>query len=350
MQLRPNYVPKEKSKVNYKIVVPFVVVAAVLFYFALERILPDKVVDSGYTICNLSGRESAKMIEKREYNDRIVMRDYAQYGESLALFNEDYALGSRDAFSGKTIFLNNLCHGDERAYMMDVELDRKLPLEDLDDGFYELEILDGLDRFFLYSEELIDDSFYTINRRGYVKKVELLANKDMFKQDNQSIDNFNYVYLNVSTIETPEDTYDLVIDPAKLDEFWEGYVDYGYGVDGVTESDYTYNIAIKLQEKLEARNMKVKVLRDNQTPKNLGDEGGRLEEAYASGAKYYVSLAFPSSGSVNDFGSTIIYSSYASSSLASDISQSLTTNTELQSSVWSGDDDIAGVYPSGRVD
>ncbi|CAM3560061.1 N-acetylmuramoyl-L-alanine amidase [Erysipelothrix urinaevulpis] len=347
MEFKPNYIPKNKRKVNYKIVVPFVVLAAVLFYFGIQKFMPKLDEDRSYAICNLNSNDSRNLIKSREYSADILMKDYGVYGESLGLYHEEVKAGVSDEFSGKTFFLNNLCHEDERAYMMDVSLDRKLPIAELDDGFYELEVLDGLDRFFLMSEEKVDETFYGINRNGFRKQVNVIADKSIFYENDESIHDKNYVYLEVKTVENKE-MVDVVIDPARLNELWEGYIDYGSSRDGVSESEITYRIAEKLQKELEATGLRTEVLREKDEPRDFLGTNGRAQEAYDLKAKYYINLAFPSSGATHDQGVTVIYSSYSSNKLASDVMNHLRKGSSVVPSTWTGSNDIDGVYPTYR--
>ncbi len=347
MQFKPSYIPKNKRKVNYKIVVPFIVVLALGFYVLLDKFVPDIKEDKTYLICNLNANESNNLIKERKYKDTIKMSDYAVYGEFLGLYNESIELGNKDMFSGKTFFLNNICHNDERAYMMDVALDRKLPLNDLDDGFYELEVLDGLDRFHLLSDEIRNETFYTVNRNGYRKQVKILANNALFKENDEKILKENIVYLEVKTVEADKNV-DVVLDPARFNELWPGFIDYGSSRDGQSEAEITYRIASKIKKELDSKNIRTEILRDDKNAKDFSGSDGRLADAYKSGAKYYFNIAFPDSGSSNDKGVTVIYSSYSSNKLASDIMTSLKDKTSIQSSNWTGINDIDGVYPTYR--
>ncbi len=73
MQFKPSYIPKNKRKVNYKIVVPFIVVLALGFYVLLDKFVPDIKEDKTYLICNLNANESNNLIKERKYKDTMYM-------------------------------------------------------------------------------------------------------------------------------------------------------------------------------------------------------------------------------------------------------------------------------------
>ncbi len=350
---KPNYVPKRREKVNYWRVVPFIVLLSFLTYFLLERYLfTDQNTEvPTYSICNLSENETRSLLKKREYPQTKIMKDYGLYGESLGLYAEAYNVLENDFFTGKTFFLTNLCHDEEAAYMMDQELDRKLPLTELENGFYELEVLDGLERYHLESEKTIKESFYTVSRSGYVKKATLHANKNLFKdEEGESLQPKNIVYLEIEEVARPEDHYDIALDPARLVELWEGFVDYGSNRDHLVEANAMYDFAEDVKSGLEDYGLKVGIVRSKDEPKDVNDEKGRIARAYQMKAKYYFHFAFPSSNFEHDQGVTVLYSSHSSNYPSTVMMKTLKENTSIQASHWTGPDDIDGVYPSSLDD
>lgn len=68
----------------------------------------------------------------------------------------------------------------------------------------------------LVSHEKLHDSFYTVTRENTNKKIELIADQNLF--DNPDEEPFlqkNYVFVQVSTQPQPEDWIDVMIDPGR---------------------------------------------------------------------------------------------------------------------------------------
>lgn len=300
-----------------------------------------------YTICNLNESETRSIMAKRKYSKTLELKDYGVYGESLGLYAEDYNVLEHDFFTGKTFFLTNLCQDQEAAYMMDQDLDRKLPLIELENGFYEIEVLDGLERYYLESEEPIKESFYTVSRSGYVKKATLHADKKLFQDsDGKDFLSKNIVFLEIKEEARPEEHYDLALDPARLVELWEGFIDYGSNRGELVEAHAMYDLAEDVKKGLEDHGLKVALLREKDTPKDLNNEDGRIASAYKMNAKYYLNFAFPSSNFEHDQGATVLYSSHSSNYPATVMMKTLQEKTSIQASTWTGKDDIEGVYPT----
>lgn len=353
MTFKPNYIPKERKKANYKIVVPFIVILAVLTYIVLDRYMltSKENKNQSYMICNLTANDSAKLISKQKYEATMNLSDYGLYGESLGLYHETFNINKTDLFTGKTFFINNLCQDKEDAYMMDVDIDRKLPVFELENGFYELEVLEGLDRYHLTSEETINEVFLSTPYKGYQKKVTILANKALFKdKEDQLILNNNIVYIHVEEVKQKSTTTDIVIDPGRLTELWEGFIDYGSNRDNLVEAHEMYEMAELIKHELEAHGLNVEILRDKDEALPYNGKGGRIEKAYQSKAKYFLSLSFPSSNFSHDKGVTVLYSSHSSNNMATTVMKTLLEETSIQASSWTGRNDIQGVYPSSLDD
>ena len=349
MTFKPNYIPKERKKVNYKFVVPFIVFMVLIANFLVDRYLQTQKEESNrsYAICQLSPYESIKLIESEKYKETMTLGDFGLYGESLGLYEETFNLNTTDNFTGKTFFLKNLCKDTEDAYMMDVDLDRKLPIFELENGFYEIEVLEGLDRFFLRSDEKIDEVFYSVPHKGYQKKVRILANKSLFyNRDKEEILSDNIVYLEVSEEKANAKAVDIILDPNRLTELWEGYIDYGSTRGDVNEAMEMYDMALRIQKELESHGLNVQLTRTKDKPLDYNDSNGRFENAYQSGAKYFISLAFPDSNFAHDKGVTVMYSSHSSNYMATTIMKTLQEQTSIVASSWTGRNDISGVYPS----
>lgn len=84
--------------------------------------------------------------------------------------------------------------------MMEKNADGQIPLEDLDEGFYQVFILQDLKEKQLVSDKKLRDTFYTVTRENTNKKIELIADQNLF--DNPEEEPFlqkNYVFVQVST-------------------------------------------------------------------------------------------------------------------------------------------------------
>ncbi|CAM2797741.1 N-acetylmuramoyl-L-alanine amidase [Erysipelothrix tonsillarum] len=351
MDYRSNYVPKKRKKVNYKIVVPFILLIGLLCYAVYDLYKPiNPDTNTQFSICKTDFSQTQEMLESIEHLSPIDLKDYGIYGQTLGLYNKDYAVHEQDPFDGKTVFLNNLCKNEESVYMMNVDLDNKIPMEMLEDGFYQVKILEGLNQLSLRSEQKIDDVFYSVSKDGYSKKIRIIADMDLFNNEDKEVMNDNYVFLEVSSVETPKDKYDIVLDPVGLVEDANGIVDHGGEREGLIESDEMYRTAEAIQQKLEAKGLRVMIARDNDKPKSLNGSNGRLKTAYDVDAKYYIQLRLPNSPYAGDKGTTIMYSNFTSNKLATNIMKNLVNDTSLKPSIWSSGRSMAGVYHPEKIE
>lgn len=356
MDYRGNYVPKKHGKLGYRIVVPFLLLllAGCLMIYTFYK-PSQQEVDTSLNVCKMNHRETRSLITRlekersEEGTESLVFSDYGQYGETLGFYQNQYKPGTRDPFNGKTVFLNNVCSDEESTYLMGVDLDSKIPLEFLEDGFYEVELLSGLTRSRLVSEEKIDDTVYTISRNGRSKKIRIFANSALFDFEEHKILNENVLYLEVSSDDEHE-KYDIAIDPSGLTLYNDGVTNYGNQYNGVVEADEMYDVALKLKEKLEAKGLRVLVLRDNETPINVFGEDGRIAKGYEADAKYYIQLNLLYSGYKSDVGATMIYSNFSSNRIATSIMKALNEQTSLKASNYSSGHNIDGVYRTQLVD
>lgn len=351
MSYKGNYVPRSRRKLNYKTVVPFLLIVALgitALYLTTRKNEEDVV--TGFTLCNLTPQQSYDLVAEQAYSDVLTIHDYAQYGESLGLYRETYQLGQRDYLDGKTIFLKNLCTGTESVYMMNVSLDEKLPIQDLEKGFYIMEVLDGLNRYRLVSDTVMDETFSTISRNGYTQTARLLANSALFDTDHFPQLDHNFVFLDVDSKPTPDDQVDIVLDPYGMYYEWDGSPNPGATYQGLVEADEMYDAAESIKAQLEAYGLKVAIIRGEDEVMNVHGVDGRLQRAYNYEAKYYIQLRFMVSGFETDKGTTLIYSSYASNRLSTYIMKQLVSDTTLVPSTFTSASNIEGVYRSSRIE
>lgn len=326
-----------------------------LFYKTLNK--DQGIVDNGLAVCNMSQKETRKLIKGRETDRKenkgqsIVFSDYGQYGETLGFYQNPYQTGERDPFNGKTVFLYNMCTDEDSSYLMGVDLDMKIPLEYLEDGFYELELLNGLVRSRLTSENVIDDQVHTITRNGVSKTIRILSDKTLFDNDTEKILEENVLYLEVkSNQEKPKDVYDIVLDPSGLTLYEDGSVNYGSQFNGLVESKEMYDVALEVKALLEEKGLSVLIARDDKTAINVFGDKGRIAKGYDAQAKYYIQLNLLYSGYKSDKGATMLYSNFASNRLASSIMKSLNAKTSLLPSNFSSGNNMDGVYQTRMVE
>lgn len=350
------YIPK-KRKVNYKIVVPFVLVLLLALPYLISKFEPAvDPKDQTYTFCGFSTRESDEILEKSQKEasklETVEVRDYGIYGETLNIYHEKYAPGNIDLFSGNTIFLKNLCQTsveEKQPFLLSNKLDVGIDIMTLADGLYELEVLSDFKFKRLETESPIDDTFYSAKRGDVIKEIRILSDKDVFNK-NRTEDKVlkNYLYFEVTTTEDNDDI-DVVINPARMTTNDNGTIDYGHYYNDLEEATETYNMAVKIKKELEKHGVRIAILRDNETPSNNYSSNGRLKKAYDMNAKYMINLRFESSGSQMDHGVVALYSNFVSNRFAANVTKKLVDETSLTPSPYSEGSNATGVFETGMV-
>ncbi len=323
----------------------------VLCVFYLVQQVNDKVVAVSYPVCGLTQQEIVEKFEDVSYDQMYQIKDYHYYGETLNFYSEPYVLGEKDFFAGKTVMLSNVCNPDqEYVFMLDNTIDGQIPVEILPEGLYEVYLMIDLSLYRAYSETVVFDSFNTIRREGVSKKVELIADKNIF-DDKNSIDvlDNNYFYISVEEDEVSEEIYDIVIDPAHSSYDRGTIAEYGGEAFGLVEADLNYNLALQLEKELENYGLNVLVLREdeNEVVSTYGIDG-RLHRAYQSKAKYYIEIQMNYASSSKYRGLQVAHSSYTSPRLASALLSELLASTDLVSTGNKSTGSISGVVASGR--
>lgn len=317
MSYRGNYIPKTK-KVNYKRVVPFIIILAIgvgliLGYYYKPQ--PQEVVP-GYAFCNMSDVDSHNLVLKSNHQNAITLEDYALYGDSLSLYGDAYSRGTNDPFVGRTAFIKNICTNEEEVLLLGQGLDGQIHLANLKPGFYELRILDGFERVRLESEAVINESFYSVSLENESKHVRLIADKSLFKTEGLPELDKNYVYLDVRQEVTPSDHIDVILDPNGFYDDGTGYIYPGLVINGFHEANDLYQFTVDVKNNLTQRGIKVDIARDNKEPKSIHGEAGRLAYAYEHKAKYYIHFSMLFDTRATTKGATVIYSNFASDHFA----------------------------------
>lgn len=350
MLLQPRAVYRRRRKIKWKYIIPVIILALLLVYMVGSLLWPkDTVKPVVKTVCEFNAQQSREKVSV-VHSPITQINDYFVYGETLNIFNADYALGKKDLFIGKTVILINVCDGLERVYMLESTVDGQIPMEDLEEGFYEVYVMINLQRHRVVSEEIFKDSFTTIRRNGEFNYIDLIADRYLLENnsDGDPTMDKNYLFFHVhKAVETDEENYDIIIDPGHLHRDL-GYTDFGYRVNNVVEADELLRMALLLKAEFEEYGLKVRLTREGDEIVNTYNLEGRLHRAYLSNAKYYIELQAVGAGNSNVTGMQVVYSSFASPRLPSAVFRYLIENTELTSTGIRGTGSIPGVVPSGR--
>lgn len=328
---------RRRQRLNFKVIIPLSVILLALvysvwFYFLRE----DQTVQ---TQCSLDTFLEAGWLSTPEAS--IVVQDYFVYGENLSFFHEPYRLDTRDFFVGRTMRLVNLCTNEIRDYMVEDAVDGQIPMDDLPIGIYALQISINLERLQLVSDELIDNTFTTINRQDNTRAIRVLS----FPSEEQKL---APILLEVKPITLSEEVFDVIIDPGHRHADF-GSLDLGTRAFGLIEAEENHRLAVALQRELEMLGLRVFITRDVDQTVNIYGVGGRMFMAYASQAKYYLEIQMVGNTNPNVQGTQVIHSSFASPRLGAAIHRNLIENTSLVSTNNRGRGNIQGVIPSARA-
>lgn len=357
MRLNPNYVPKER-KLNKKILIPLVVLLMVGSVFAFKYLQNlSEGEDTGFKFCNFSSKETTELLAQRNESVYINSKylkasDYNVYGETLKFYQNPFQFGVMDPFIGNTIFLNNLCGlsvDDKTPFLLSHDADIGIQIDRLEDGFYEMEILKDFDFHLLEYDTMIDETITSVKRNGLIKQIRIISNRELINEGFETpLINRNLLYLEVTTISDNE-AYDIVLDPSALNYHENGTINYGHFAQDIYEADEMYKIAEKIKLHLENEGLRVYITRDSENAIDYFGDGGRINQAYDTKAKYYVHLKFESSGHHMDRGLSVFYSNHTSNRFASNIARQLLNETSLQPSPYEDGTNMAGVYQTSYI-
>lgn len=318
MTFRGNYIPKRK-KVNYKRVVPFIIVLAIFIgYIVGNTLIPEKEVKlPGYSFCNMNDFESQNVVTKNNNENAIAISDYSIYGDSLSFYDSAYSATATNSKISNSIILTNICDStSEDAYFLDKSLDNQIPLGTLKPGFYELRVYEGFERKRISSETKLDFTIKTSSKNGEVNEVRVLADSDLFNVEGLPKLDKNYVFLEVKKGNADKNTYDIVLDPNGLYDDGSGYIYPGLVLDNYHEANDMHQLVKSVQTELTSRGYKVALSRDLKQPVSIHGENGRIHNAYKMNAKYYVHFTMLFDTRPSTSGATVIYSNFSSSKFA----------------------------------
>lgn len=356
MVYQPRVVPRSRRRLKWRVIIPSFILVLLVGYILFNLLFPkDLLIDTpSFVVCDYSYTKTQSVLNELQYEEKIELKDYLFYGETLNIFNATYDINQADYFIGKTIKLRNICDSSEWVYMLGKNVDEQIPLENLPDGFYEIFVVDSLKEKRLVTSGELYDEFYTVRRNGLSKKIDLVADKDLLKEKDDSLPIMedNYFFLNISTQSDEQDNpeiYDVYLDAAH-NTISYNYVDKGRTVNNLVEADELYKVAVAVKGKLEAKGLHVLLSRENEdTVINQYGLEGRLNRAYKAQVKHYIELNLNFTTNEDTRGSRVIYSSYSSNRFATALFKSYISTPGLVPYGRQTSTNIAGVLSSSRT-
>ena len=356
MVYQPRVVPRSRRRLKWRVIIPSFILVLLVGYILFNLLFPkDLLIDTpSFVVCDYSYTKTQSVLNELQYEEKIELKDYLFYGETLNIFNATYDINQADYFIGKTIKLRNICDSSEWVYMLGKNVDEQIPLENLPDGFYEIFVVDSLKEKRLVTSGELYDEFYTVRRNGLSKKIDLVADKDLLKEKDDSLPIMedNYFFLNISTQSDEQDNpeiYDVYLDAAH-NTISYNYVDKGRTVNNLVEADELYKVAVAVKGKLEAKGLHVLLSRENEdTVINQYGIEGRLNRAYKAQVKHYIELNLNFTTNEDTRGSRVIYSSYSSNRFATALFKSYISTPGLVPYGRQTSTNIAGVLSSAGL-
>lgn len=355
MVYQPRVVPRRRRKLKWRVIIPSFILIVLSGYILFNLLFPKELlIDTpSFVICDYSYTKTQSVLNELVYEDKIELKDYLFYGETLNIYNNIYDINQADYFIGKTIKLRNICDNSEWVYMLGKNADEHIPLENLPNGFYELFVVDSLKEKRLITSSELYDEFYTVRRNGLNKKIDLISDKDLLKdkEDSLPIMDENYFFIQVTdqTLENDNsEVYDVYLDAAHNTESYN-FVDKGRTVNNLVEANELYRITLAVKEKLEEKGLKVLLARENEDSViNQYGIDGRLYKAYQANVKHYIEFNLNFTTNEETRGSRIIYSSYSSNKFATALFKSFISTPGLVPYGRQTSTNIAGVVASSR--
>ena len=355
MVYQPRVVPRRRSKLKWRVIIPSFILIVLSGYILFNLLFPKELlIDTpSFVICDYSYTKTQSVLNELVYEDKIELKDYLFYGETLNIYNNIYDINQADYFIGKTIKLRNICDNSEWVYMLGKNADEQIPLENLPNGFYELFVVDSLKEKRLITSSELYDEFYTVRRNGLNKKIDLISDKDLLKEKEDSLpimdENYFFIQVTDQTLENDNsEVYDVYLDAAHNTESYN-FVDKGRTVNNLVEANELYRITLAVKEKLEEKGLKVLLARENEDSViNQYGIDGRLYKAYQANVKHYIEFNLNFTTNEETRGSRIIYSSYSSNKFATALFKSFISTPGLVPYGRQTSTNIAGVVASSR--
>lgn len=215
------------------------------------------------------------------------------------------------------------------------EINNGIYLESIKKGNYQLYL-----RFTYEEDKTKSYKYYPLDNQTDYEKTTYYTTA---KIGNKITINKDETTMTMKVTTTKEETYDIVIDPAR------GGVDQGATGNGYKESDLTMQMANKLKENLEKKGLKVKLTR---TEDSLSDtdyfdeynEGGRAVIAREVNAKYLFSLQATSSSNASTSGFSIYTAVGINYDFVAKLVENIIANTNLKTSAITSNRIDYGIY------
>lgn len=201
--LRPAIDPrreKRRKRIRTILVGLGVIALVVIVFFGYQKLKPyfEKKESIGDSVCQLSNEEAFMAVQVE--GDKIEVNHYLFYGETLNFYQNPYQIAERDSLFGYSITLKNVCDSAlEYVFLVDDLIDGQIALEILEEGFYELYMTKDFITYRVYSDSPQYSEIFTVIRSGEGKRIEVIANADIFiNQDNEQRLEEDYYFINVS--------------------------------------------------------------------------------------------------------------------------------------------------------
>lgn len=311
------YERKPRGRFKWEIAIPLGLLVLAIGYLILNLILPKTPNKDVKTICSYSDTKSVNLLTK-EYKETFEVSDYLFYGENLSFFKNKYNPETPDELQSKTIRLINLCTSEEILFQLSNSLDRQIPLSELDEGVYEVYVVNNLENYRMTAKQELKDSFHTITRLNATKKIEVIATKNYANAlEGTSVP---YVFLNVSHDSKQNDSLDVLIDPyGGANDYGMG-IDYGFEGNGLVENKETFKAAELLKKQLETYGLNVGIAKKDVNQKiDTNGKNGRIVQGYEKNAKLYISLQLNKHALSDVNGVEITHPNVTSATLANTI-------------------------------
>ncbi len=355
MVYQPRVVPRRRRKLNWRVLIPSFILIVLTGYILFNLLFPKELlIDTpSFIICDYSYTKTQSVLNELDYEDKIELKDYLFYGETLNIYNNTYDINKADYFIGKTIKLRNICDNSEWVYMLGKNADEQIPLENLPSGFYEVFVVDSLKEKRLITIDELYDEFYTVRRNGVSHRINLISDKDLLQEEEDSLpimdENYFFIQITEQTIENDNpEIYDVYLDAAHNTESYN-YVEKGRTANELVEAEELYRVAVAVKEKLEEKGLKVLLSRENEDSViNQYGVDGRLYKAYEANVKHYIEFNLNFTTNEDTRGSRIIYSSYSSNKFATALFKSFISTPGLVPYGRQTSQNIAGVVASAR--
>lgn len=216
------------------------------------------------------------------YDQAIEIQDLVIYGSTLTFYEKPYDPFTRDTFYGRNGQLKNIQNGSTINTTFTGAIDSGFDLQNLPEGVYEVYLYDSYTPKRAYlSEAMAPLQFFTMRQGGQVKSIQLSANTNYLGKFNIFTDK-PYLYISVTYSEPLERYVDVILDPSSgLDQ---------KEMDLLNEAQVSWDLAQRVKDHLENAGLKVAFSHSLEQASNYVGTSSRLERAYQSQAKIFLSL------------------------------------------------------------